>query len=120
MANDFSDSNTQISVIPLDKDNIKTIVRDCQLIVNTTSVGMSGGPLPNDSPLYSENIPSGIVGYDIVYAPVETPFLKEVQKAGGTFGNGISMLVYQGIEGFEMATGLDAPVEKMFAAFNKA
>ena len=42
-----------------------------------------------------------------------------MQKAGGTFGNGISMLVYQGIEGFEMATGLDAPVEKMFAAFNK-
>ena len=119
LVNDFSDSNTQISAIPLDKDNIKNIVRDCQLIVNTTSIGMSGGPLPKDSPLYSENIPPGIVGYDIVYAPVETPFLKEIQKAGGTFGNGISMLVYQGIEGFEMATGLDAPVEKMFAAFNK-
>ena len=43
--------------------------------------------------------------------------LKEVKKAEGTSGNGISMLVYQGIEGFEMATGLDAPVKKMFAAF---
>ena len=38
LANDFSDSNTQISVIPLDKDNIKTIVRDCQLIVNLSLI----------------------------------------------------------------------------------
>ena len=81
---------------------------------------MTGGPAPNTSPIYSDSIKKGIVGYDIVYAPIETPFLKEIKSSGGITGNGISMLVYQGIEGFEMATGMKAPVEKMFEAFKKA
>lgn len=120
IASDFSDNNFLVNVIDFEKKQIDKVARDVDLIVNTSSLGMTGGPAPNTSPIYSDSIRKNIVGYDIVYAPIETPFLKEIKSSGGITGNGISMLVYQGIEGFEMATGLNAPVEKMFEAFRKA
>jgi len=120
IASDFSDNNFLVNVIDFEKTQIDEAARDVDLIVNTSSLGMTGGPAPNTSPIYSDSIRKDIVGYDIVYAPIETPFLKEIKSSGGITGNGISMLVYQGIEGFEMATGLNAPVEKMFEAFRKA
>jgi shikimate dehydrogenase len=49
-----------------------------------------------------------------------TPFLREVERAGGTTAGGQSMLVFQGVEGFELATGRDAPVDVMFEAIAKA
>jgi shikimate 5-dehydrogenase len=49
-----------------------------------------------------------------------TRFLREVDGAGGTSAGGMTMLVFQGIEGFEMATGQKAPVDTMFAAIEKA
>ena len=117
---DFSNDNTNINVINFEPSEIEIVAKKSDLLVNTSSMGMTGGPAPDLSPIYSSSIKENIVGYDIVYAPVETPFLKEIKKAGGKTGNGISMLIYQGIEGFEKATGLDAPVELMFEAFRKA
>jgi len=49
-----------------------------------------------------------------------TRFLREVEEAGATSAGGISMLVFQGIEGFEMATGQKAPVNTMFSAIERA
>ena len=54
-----------------------------------------------------------------VYAPPMTPFLVEVERAGATAAGGITMLVYQGVVGFEMATGRDAPAELMLNAVLK-
>jgi shikimate dehydrogenase len=55
-----------------------------------------------------------------VYAPVETPFLREVERAGGRTASGLTMLVYQGAEGFELCTGKKAPVQVMMDAVKKA
>jgi len=65
-------------------------------------------------------ISADAIGYDVVYAPPMTRFLREVEEAGATSAGGISMLVFQGIEGFEMATGQKAPVNTMFSAIERA
>jgi shikimate dehydrogenase len=82
------------------------------LIVNTTSVGMS--PHPDDTPLQfprGECPPQWV--YDLVYSPRETRFLREARAAGAVTIGGLEMLVYQGAEAFTLWTGRAAPVEVM-------
>lgn len=106
--------------IGLSRDELSDVAPYCRLLVNTSSMGMTGGPAPTVSPVSAELIAAGAIGYDAVYAPLETPFLKEVDRAGGVPVSGLSMLVYQGAEGFELCTGTPAPVQVMLAALRKA
>ncbi len=90
------------------------------LIVQCSTVGMSHGPDPAGSLLRSEDIPGEALVYDLVYNPPETPLMKEARKAGARVLGGLSMLVYQGAEGFEAWTGEKAPVKVMFRAASDA
>ena len=49
-----------------------------------------------------------------------TPFLREAQNRSAKIVDGLGMLVYQGIIGFKLWTGLDAPVAAMHKALSKA
>lgn len=68
------------------------------LIVNTTSLGMAGQP-----PLEIDfsAAPVDAVATDIVYTPLQTPFLKVAAKAGLATVDGLGMLIHQGRPGFE-------------------
>lgn len=44
-------------------------------------------------------------GYDLIYTPWETEFMRFVAANGGVAYNGLKMLLYQGIEAFEIWTG---------------
>ena len=44
-------------------------------------------------------------GYDLIYTPWETKFMKNVTDNGGMAFNGLKMLLYQGIEAFELWSG---------------
>jgi shikimate dehydrogenase len=50
---------------------------------------------------------------DAVYSPVETRLLREAAAAGATTVDGAWMLLFQGVEAFEIWTGREAPVEAM-------
>ena len=52
-------------------------------------------------------------GYDLIYNPGQTKFMKYVLNAGGQSFNGLKMLLYQGIRSFEIWLGRDAPVDVM-------
>lgn len=70
---------------------------DAGLIVNTTSLGMTGQP-----PLEIDftKAPPKALATDIVYTPLETPFLKGAAKAGLAIVDGVGMLIHQGRPGF--------------------
>jgi shikimate dehydrogenase len=106
--------------IGISRDELADVAPYCNLLVNTTSIGMAGGPAPDESPVPAELVSANALGYDAVYAPVETPFIRAVEKAGGRGASGLTMLVYQGAEGFKLCTGKDAPVRVMLAAVKKA
>ncbi|MCU0885930.1 MAG: shikimate dehydrogenase [Beijerinckiaceae bacterium] len=62
------------------------------LVVNTTSLGMKGEPpLPMAWPVRLD----GQVFYDIVYAPLLTPFLAEARARGAIGVDGLGMLLHQ-------------------------
>lgn len=87
----------------------------CGLLVNCTSVGMAGGPLPGALPLDVDVklLPSAAVVVDLVYRPLVTPLLAAALSAGLRTVDGIGMLVHQGAAAFEIWTGVSAPVEVM-------
>lgn len=83
----------------LSKENFEKKLGECDLLVNTTSLGMAGcEPLSLD--LSSLN-KSAIV-CDIVYKPLETELLKSAKARGNKVVTGIGMLVEQALVGFEL------------------
>ena len=90
------------------------------LIVNCTSLGMLHGPDERATPLHGKLIPSNSLVFDLVYNPVETPLMKLAVTAGARTLGGLSMLVYQGTQGFQLWTGMTAPLEIMMETAKKA
>ena len=120
LAAHFTEGPFKPEAISMNRDELAEDVPYSGLLVNTTSLGMAGGPAELATPVTSDMISADAIGYDVVYAPPMTRFLREVEEAGATSAGGISMLVFQGIEGFEMATGQKAPVNTMFSAIERA
>ncbi len=105
--------------IALDPAVIREAAR-CDLVVNCTSLGMTGGPGPAETPIFADLIPPDALVCDLVYNPRVTPLLREASSAGARSLGGLPMLVYQGAAAFEIWTGVAAPARVMFAAAEAA
>ncbi|MFB0611891.1 shikimate dehydrogenase [Aurantiacibacter poecillastricola] len=79
------------------------------LVVNASPLGMEGQP-----PLEFDfsHVPPGSVVYDIVTAPLETPFLQEAQAKGYDTVDGLAMLIGQAAAAFEKFFGTAPPRDK--------
>jgi len=84
-------------------------VREADLLVNATSVGME----EDASPVPAEYLHGDLAVMDAVYAPIETRLLRDAAAAGADTVDGAWMLLFQGVEAFERWTGHEAPVEAM-------
>lgn len=116
LADDLRKDRFRPRAIELTKDSLADVAPYADLIVNATSMGMAGGPAAGESPVSADLISDRAVVYDIVYAPPVTPLLRETEAAGARGATGLSMLVYQGVVGFELVTGVEAPAEVMISA----
>ncbi len=74
------------------------VTKDAGLFVNTTSLGMDGGDVPD---IGFSNLRSDAVVTDIVYVPLKTPILKMAERQGYTVVDGLGMLLHQAKPGFE-------------------
>ncbi|AFK18395.1 shikimate dehydrogenase [Haloferax mediterranei ATCC 33500] len=85
-------------------------IQDASVLVNATSVGMEA---PDETPVPATHLHGDLAVLDAVYAPLETRLLREAADAGAVTIDGAWMLLLQGVEAFELWTGLDAPIEEM-------
>ena len=77
------------------------------------------GLKPDDpAPIDLSLLPQSIRVYDTIYK--KTPIVRECERRGIPFANGLAMLLHQGARSLELWTGRPAPVEIMRAALNKA
>jgi len=95
---------------------IPEIVKDCQLLVNATPIGMKKTDV---SPVDKEILHNNLSVYDLVYN-IETQLIKDAKSLGLPCSCGSGMLLYQGAHAFEFWTGKKAPIEVMKQALLKA
>jgi shikimate dehydrogenase len=80
-----------------DWKDVNALVPESDLVVNTTSLGMSGQP-PLDLDL--SQAPASAIIADIVYVPLVTPLLAQAQNRGLRTVDGLGMLLHQAVPGF--------------------
>ncbi len=101
-------SGAPVETVELSPSGLAEAVSSCQLLVNTTSLGMGGGALP---PLPWDAIRPEHVVYDIIYRPLKTPLLERADALGCRVVNGIGMLIHQGNLSFKLWTGYEFPLD---------
>lgn len=90
------------------------------IVVNATSLGMAGTSLAPAMPLEPGLLQPKQIVVDLVYHPLETPFLHAARERGAHAVGGVGMLVHQAGHQFELWTGHEPPLEAMHRAVDKA
>ncbi len=120
---DLNSEEAEVDAVSIEPNLLKASLSTkgpITLIVNCTSLGMLHGPDEGATPIHGELIPSNSFVFDLVYNPAETPLMKLAVTAGAKTLGGLSMLVYQGTKGFQLWTGMAAPLDIMMAAAKRA
>jgi len=84
------------------------------LLVNTTTLGMTGKPLLE---LSLDTLPLDAVVTDVVYAPLETPLLQQARARGNPAVDGLGMLLHQARPGFSAWYGTEPEVTEEQRSF---
>jgi shikimate dehydrogenase len=90
-------------------------ITQADLVVQATPVGM-GDPGAHDWPVDPDLLSAGQVVAELIYHPLETPFLRAAAERGCRTSNGVSMLVHQAAIAFHAWTGEPAPLPAMHEA----
>ena len=88
-------------IVPMQLEDYKQLGERKKLCIQATSVGLS--PHDNEVIISDKEFYEKIhTGYDLIYRPTNTKFMQLVKEQGGQAYHGLKMLLYQGIEAFEM------------------
>ncbi len=91
-------SDVEIIALPLDDASLTSHCLACDLIVNTSSVGLKPG---DPSILPADCLKPEHFVYDTIYKPAVTPLLALANETGCRTANGLSMLLHQGALAFQ-------------------
>lgn len=79
-------------------------LEDVSMVVNVTSQGMVGNPALD---LRLDKLPRSALAADIIYTPLETPFLAAARVRGNRTLNGLGMLLHQGPPAWKLWFGIE-------------
>jgi shikimate dehydrogenase len=98
-----------VETVALDSDEFRDALKDGDLAVNATTVGMTqpGVTIP------VELLPVHATVFDCVYVPAETPLLAAARACGLRAANGSEMLIAQAAIAFERWTGIGGMADVM-------
>ena len=101
-----------VAALGLDEPGFAAALRDADLAVNATTVGMLHPGATIDVSL----LPDHATVFDLVYVPHETPLLAAARARGLRAANGSEMLVAQAAIAFERWTGVGGMADVMRTA----
>jgi len=118
------DNQIQLQGFLNSDDQAQILIREADLIVNTTPAGMKTTKYENNAMPYGEafwrSLKSQTIVYDLIYNPAPTTLLKFSDKKGCMTIDGLEMLVAQGIKSLSFWTdGLEVPFHVMNDALKK-
>ena len=127
LKNDLTKYNLKIETKRLTDQNIISTIKKANFVINATPIGMY--PKNDNSPIHKrhfnnigEHIIKNIGFFDAVFNPFETKFLKLAKQYNSRTCPGIYMMIYQGIQAFELWTGKTVPkgnIEKISVILRK-
>ena len=84
--------------------------KDCDIVINTTSVGLTKNENLNLDFEYYKN-KENVLFYDLIYNPKETNFLKDAKLRGNKTMNGRMMFLWQAQIAFKMWTNISPEID---------
>jgi len=88
-------------IIPMELGDYSKIPGNGYLVLQATKVGLY--PNVDETPMEDKAFfEKAAVVYDLIYTPEETKFMRLARENGAEAYNGLKMLLYQGIAGYEM------------------
>lgn len=92
-------------VIPMRLSDYHLIPEDELYVFQATSIGLA--PHTEDCVLEDVAFYKKVrIGFDLIYNPSATGFMRRVREAGGQAFNGLKMLLYQGVIAYSYWTGI--------------
>jgi shikimate dehydrogenase len=101
--------NLGLEATIISNDDIQNIASKCNLIINTTSLGMNN----EKSLIKSTSIKKDAIVYDIVYKPIITNLVENARTAGAEVVYGYEMLLEQAAASFNIWLQIDPPIDSM-------
>jgi shikimate dehydrogenase len=103
---------------PAARDDFHLLCEGAGLVVQCTSAGMQGADSgePVAALVPWAKTPADALAYDLIYAPLRTPFLREAEQHGRRTAHGLHMLVGQAALAIEIWLGVRPPTEPLLAA----
>ncbi len=99
----FDNEIDNINIFELDSENSKDKIKEADIIINTTPLGMADR-YEDKSPIKEDLINQEQTLIDLAYKPRITNFLQIGKKKNATIVSGIEMLIYQAVKSFEIWT----------------
>lgn len=96
-------------IMPVPWNDRTDAMAGATLVVNTTSLGMTGQPALD---LSLAELPPGAVVTDLVYTPLTTPLLSAASVLGNVVVDGLGMLLHQARPGFAAWFGVEPTVDE--------
>ena len=102
-----------------DADTLYKEAGECDLLVNCTSLGMSGSTAQFESFAFLDALRADVPVVDLIYAPLETELLRQAKERGHKTANGIGLLVNQAVLALEWFTGTQIDAAEMKKLLSK-
>ena len=102
-----SAAHMELRAMPWHESIIESEIARTKLLVNATSIGLTG----DVSPVPAEVLHAELLVLDVIYS--RTRLLRDAAAAGATTADGELMLLHQGAAAFTLWSGQPAPLELM-------
>jgi shikimate dehydrogenase len=105
LADEFRVPGVSLEAVPWEQRHDS--LEGAATVVNTTSQGMAGQGVLD---IRLDALPTTALAADIVYVPLETPFLAAARQRGNPTWNGLGMLLHQARPAWKLWFGLEPAV----------
>ena len=108
-----------IEIFHWESEEFREQLEQADILINTTPLGMMPD-IDEMPPVDISLLPEGALVYDIIYTPAKTKLMAKAEELGYPTLNGMTMLLYQGVEAFRLFTGVEPDEKVMLKALEEA
>ena len=96
------------NIIILPWDNLEAEIKNFDIIINATSLGLKNG---NDFNFNFSKTKNEVIYIETIYNPLETKTYKHLKKEGKKVFNGLDMFIYQGQKSFYLWNKINPEID---------